>query len=81
MVESNAYIDIVRQFLTDLLTQKIKYELQMVNNPETKIKNNLAGKIMYKNSSKQLGKLYQLTSSYKGYKRLKSILEVALEKV
>lgn len=31
---------------------KIKYELQIVNNPETKIKHNLAGQCIYKHSGK-----------------------------
>jgi sporulation protein YlmC with PRC-barrel domain len=60
---------------------KIKYELQVVNNPESKIKNNLAGQCIYKNSGKELGRLFQLTNNYKGYRRLKAILEVGLEKV
>lgn len=87
-MESNAYIDVLRQFLTDLLTQKvrvrsiqIKHELQVVNNPETRIKNNLAGKIVHHQSGRQLGKLYQLTNNYKGYKKLKAILEIGLEKI
>lgn len=71
----------MRQFLTDLLTQKIKYELQVVNNPESKIKNNLAGKSIHKNSAKSLGRLYQITNNYKGYKKLKIILENGLEKL
>lgn len=57
---------------------KIKYELQTVNNPETKIKNNLVGKSMHILSGHQLGRLYHMTSEYKGYKRLKSILEKGL---
>ena len=88
ITESNAYIDVVRQFLTDLLTQKveiswfkIKYELQVVNNPESKIKNNLAGKSIYRNSAKSLGRMYQITNNYKGYKKLKAILEISLAKV
>jgi hypothetical protein len=32
-------------------------------------------------SGHQLGRLYHLTSDYKGYKKLKSILEKGLEKV
>ncbi len=78
----------VRQFLTDLLTQKvlsssikIKYELHNIDNPEKKIKNNLAAKTIHKNSGKELGRLYQLTNNYKGYKKLKNILEVSLERV
>jgi hypothetical protein len=81
LTESNAYIDVVRQFLTDLLTQKvslrarqIKYELQTVNNPESKIKNNLAGTSIHRHSSQELGRLYQLTNNYKGYRKLKVIL-------
>ena len=53
----------------------------MVNNPESKIKNNLAGKGIYKNSAKSLGRLHQITNNYKGYKKLKSILESSLSKV
>ena len=78
----------VRQFLTDLLTQKvlsscikIKYELHNIDNPEKKLKNNLAAKTIHKNSGKELGRLYQLTNNYKGYKKLKNILEVSLERV
>jgi sporulation protein YlmC with PRC-barrel domain len=52
-----------------------------VENPEKKIKNNLAGKTIHKNSGKELGRLYNLTNNYKGYKKLKSILEVNLAKV
>jgi len=50
----------------------------MVDNPETKIKNTLAGQIIHKNASKALGKLYNMTNNYKGYKRLKQILEIGL---
>ena len=53
----------------------------MVNNPESKIKNNLAGKSIHKNSAKSLGRLYQMTNNYKGYKKLKVILENGLEKL
>ena len=53
----------------------------MVDNPEKKIKNNIAGKTIHKNSGKELGRLYHITNNYKGYKKLKSILEVSLEKV
>ena len=60
---------------------QIKYELQIVNNPESKIKNNLAGQSIYKNSAKSLGRLYQMTNNYKGYRKLKSILELGLSKV
>jgi sporulation protein YlmC with PRC-barrel domain len=52
-----------------------------VDNPEKKIKNNIAGKTIHKNSGKELGRLYNLTNNYKGYKKLKSILEVNLAKV
>lgn len=74
MQESSAYFDVVRQFLTDLLTQKIKYELHVVDNPETKIKNNMAGKTIHKNSAKELGRLYNITNNHKGFKKLKNIL-------
>lgn len=50
----------------------------MVNNPESKTKNNLAGKTIHKNSGHELGRLYQLTNNYKGYKKLKNILETGL---
>lgn len=53
----------------------------MVNNPESKIKNNLAGKGIYKHSAKELGRLYHVNNNYKGYKKLKIILENGLEKV
>lgn len=53
---------------------KIKYELHSVDNPEKKIRNNMAGKTIHKNSAKELSRLYHLTNNYKGYKKLKSIL-------
>ena len=36
---------------------------------------------MHRNNSKILGKLYQLTSNYKGYKKLKNTFELGLEKM
>jgi hypothetical protein len=57
---------------------KVKYEQQIVNNPETKISNNLAGKHIHRNSSKTLGKLYQLTNNNKGYKKIKNTFEAGL---
>lgn len=62
-------------------TTKIKYELHSVDNPEKKIKNNIAGKTIHKHSGKEMGRLFNLTNNYKGYKKLKNILEVNLAKV
>ena len=53
---------------------QIKYELHVVDNPETKIKNNMAGKTIHKNSAKELGRLYNITNNHKGFKKLKNIL-------
>jgi len=36
---------------------------------------------MDKNNSQKIGKLYQLTHNYKGYRKMKSILELGLERV
>lgn len=52
-----------------------------MGNPESKIKNNMAGHSIYKSSGKKLGKLYQLTNNYKGYRRLKAILEAGLARM
>jgi hypothetical protein len=55
-----------------------KYEHQIVSNPEPKIKANLVGKALDRNNTKKIGKLYLLSNSYKGYKKMKTILEYGL---
>lgn len=60
---------------------KNKYEHQLVSNPETKIKANLAGKSLDIKNTQKIGKLYQLTHNYKGYRKMKNILELGLGRV
>lgn len=52
-----------------------------MGSPEQKMKNNMAGRLVYKAYGKQLGTLYMLTNEQRGHKQLKNSLEVGLAKI